>query len=226
MRILALLIFILFSSCSGSQTNDMSLKENIKPSLGVIQVSFPLRLDELNVEDTSHNIQLTDERIVFKLEETLHEYIKDIEFSDPSQNARDLYINTIQLHDSLHSIFVMLLKNYPTGEINTKVLFYDNEKKEFVKGVFEFKLHALYDLVNGKLTPTNLRTEFNIRSPEIEQVDYNKDGKVDYKFKRLWHNGTFNALHTIIVTVNPSGLDTLYFCEEGLGELTKKKNCL
>ncbi|MDF2456470.1 MAG: hypothetical protein K0R51_2463 [Cytophagaceae bacterium] len=225
MRIFALLILAFFVSCSDRQTKEIPVNENPKPSLSVIQASFPLRLHEINLEEATNTVQVND-GIVLKLEETFQEYTKSIEFSDSSQNIKDLYINTLQLQDSLHTLFVMLLKAYPTGELNSKVLFYDNQKKAFIGEALDFKLYALYDLLDGTLIPTTLKKDFNITSPEIESLDFNKDGKNDYQFKRLWHNGTFNAMHTTILTVNNSTSDTLYFCEKGLGELAGKKSCL
>jgi hypothetical protein len=110
-----------------------------------------------------------------------------------------------------------LLKHYPTGELNSRVLFYDNQKKEFANNVFDFNLWALYDFDNGKLKPSDLKNHSKINSPEIEVVDLNKDEINDYKFVRLWHNGTFNAIHTTILTVKNSKIDTLYFEEKPVG---------
>ncbi len=103
------------------------------------------------------------------------------------------------------------------------MLFYDNQKKEFADEMFDFNLWALYDFENGKLTPTNLKTDFEITTPEIEIVDFNKDGINDFKFVRLMHNGTFNAIHTTILTVTNNKIDTLHFDENPIGNQELRK---
>ncbi len=123
----------------------------------------------------------------------------------------DAYISAIRLYDSLQTIYIVLLKHYPTGAVNSKVLFYDNLKKEFSDNDFDFNLYALYDLDKGKLIPTNLKTELNITAPEIEITDYNKDGINDYKFTRLYHNGTTNAIETTVLKVSDGKVETLDF---------------
>lgn len=219
-----LVIFILASlySCNNRKTkrsieqiNEVS--KNKEPFLiSAINAKFPLRLDEINLEDKNNTIYLND-GLVSKIEDVVKEYAKDFEFYDSTQTFKDTYINTIRLHDSLQTIFLVLLKHYPTGELNTKVLFYDNQKKEFSVTELDFNLWVLYNFDNGKLIPTKLKTDFKITSPEIEVVDINKDGINDFKFVRLWHNGTFNAIHTTILTVKNNKLDTLHFDEKPIG---------
>jgi hypothetical protein len=203
------------SKNSITQKNEVSKNEETF-LITAINAKLPLRLDEINLEDKNNTIHLND-GIVSKIEELIKDYAKDFEFYDSSQTYRNTYINTIRLHDSLHTIFVVLLKHYPTGELNSRVLFYDNQKKEFANNVFDFNLWALYDFDNGKLKPSDLKNHSKINSPEIEVVDLNKDEINDYKFVRLWHNGTFNAIHTTILTVKNSKIDTLYFEEKPVG---------
>ena len=202
---------ICFFSCSNRQTKNADIQSNnILNSISAIDSKFPFRLNEINIQDQNNVIQLND-GIISKIEETIREYANN-ECADSLQ-YKDIYINTIRLRDHLQTIFVVLLKHYPTGYINSKVLFYDNGEKEFADKVFDFNLWALYHFEKGKFSPTNLKTDLKITSPEIELVDYNKDGINDFKFTRLFHNGTFNAIHTTILTIKNNKLDTLYFCE-------------
>ena len=225
--LIAIFILTNLCSCSNKQSNNLDVKnkdiDKNHLTISVIDSKFPLSLDKISLKEKNNLISLND-GINAKIEETIKKHAE--EFYDNSQTYKDTYINTIRLKDSLQTIFLVLLKHYPTQEVNSKILFYDNLKKEFVDKEFEFKLYALYDYNNKKLTPTNLKTDFKLNFPEIEIMDFNKDGINDYKFKRLWHNGTFNSIHTTILTIKNSSIDTLYFCEEELGELAKKKNCL
>lgn len=209
-------------NCTDRQTNTSDVQKNIIPKtedtleITAINANFPLRLDEINLEDKNNTIHL-NAGIVSKIEDVVKEYASDFEFYDSSQSYKDTYINTIRLQDSLQTIYLVLLKHYPTGELNSRVLFYDNQKKKFAERDFEFKLYALYDYDNGRLKAGYLKNYFKINSPEIVVVDFNKDKINDYKFVRLWHNGTFNAIHTTILTVRNSTIDTLKFDEKPIG---------
>jgi hypothetical protein len=222
MRTLTIILFLttLFS-CSDRQTDSTvvqlsgSLDNTNLFVIAAINSKFPLRLNEIKLDETSNIIHLND-GIISKIEETIKTYAKEILFYDSTQTYRDLYINTIQLHDNLQTIYLVLLKHYPTGVVNSKVLFYNNQKKEFLNENFDLNLHALYDFNNGQLKPTNLKTDFKITTPEIEIVDADQDGINDFKLVRLWHNGTFNALQTTILTVKDNQLDTLHFEEKQL----------
>jgi hypothetical protein len=202
-------VLITLFSCSNGQPKN--LDEKAPPfTITAIDAEFPLRLNEINFEDESNTIHLND-GITSTITQTIKEYAKDIDFYDSSQTYRDTYINTIRLYDSLQTIFLVLLKHYPTEDVTSSVLFYDNLKKEFIDNVPDFKLYGLYDFDNGKLIPTNLKTAFKITTPEIEVLDINKDGINDFKFVRLWHNGTFNAIHTTILTIKNNSIDTISF---------------
>lgn len=223
MRTLYLIIFLTaLLSCSNRQIENLDVKnEEFELNSNSFQISaidtkFPLRLGEINLKDEYNTVQLND-GIVSQIEDVVKEYSSNNVLYDSSQTYKDSYINTIRLHDSLHSIYLILLKHIPTGDLNSRVLFYDNQKKEFINGIFDFNLWALYNYENEKLSPSNLKQLFKINSPEIDLVDFNKDGINDYKFVRLWHNGTFNAIYTTILTIKDNKIDTLHLDEKPIG---------
>lgn len=205
--------------CSDNQKKELveniyDIHQNsITLEISAIDIEFPLRLKLLSLDDKNNRAQLSD-AIVSKIEDVVKDYAKGFEFYDNSHTYKDTYINTIRLQDSVHTVFLVLLKHYPTDEINSRVLFYDNQKKEFADTEFEFKLYALYDYENGKLKTSYLKNLFKIATPEIELTDYNQDGIGDFKLVRLWHNGTFNAIHTTILTIKNGKIDTLLFDEK------------
>lgn len=184
--------------------------------ISAIDAAFPLRLNEINFENKKNIVQLND-GIITKIEETIIEHAATISFYDSAQTYKNLYINTIGLHDSLQTIFLVLLLHQPSQAVNSKVLFYDNQNKTISEKPFDFNFHALYNFENGKLQPSNLKTEFKITSPEIEIFDFDNDGRNDFKFIRLWHNGTSNSLQTTILKITNTKLDTLYFVEKPIG---------
>ncbi len=215
----AIFLLTMLFGCSDRQSKKWDVKnddihgKSIPLIISAIDAKFPLRLDKISLDDKNNTVQLND-GIVSKIEEEIKDYAKDFEFYDTTQTYKDTYINTIRLHDSLQTIFLVLLKHYPTDQINSRVLFYDNQKKEFSDNVFDFNLWVLYNFDNGKLIPTKLKTDLHITAPEIEVLDFNKDRINDFKFVRLWHNGTFNAIHTTILTIKNNKTDTLSFDEK------------
>ena len=220
MRILTMIILLtcLFS-CHNKKVKNSDVQKNnsILNFISVIDAKFPLRLSEINLQDKTNTIQLND-GIISKIEEIIKEYANECDFYDSTQTYKSTYINTYRLHDSLQTIFLVLLKHFPTGYVNGKVLFYDNLDKEFADKTFDFNLWSLYHFEEGEFKSTNLKMLFNITIPEIELVDYDKDGINDFKFTRLWHNGTANAIHTTILTVRDKQLETLYFNELSIGD--------
>lgn len=78
----------------------------------------------------------------------------------------------------------------------------------------DFNIDALYDYKNGELIPSNLKKQFNITEPEIvfsTLTNWNTGAATSFKFTRLYHNGTANALETAIIECFENKLDTLYF---------------
>lgn len=217
--ILAIFILMSLFCCIERQTNNSHIQKNLISNnektleITAINSKFPLRLHKINLENKDNTVSLND-GIVAKIEEVVKDFAKDFEFYDSSETYKDSYINTIRLHDSSQTIYLVLLKHYPTGSLNSSVLFYDNESKEFIDKKIDLNLWTLYNYDKGKINPTDLKIKLKISSPEIEIVDFNNDKINDYKIIRLYHNGTFNAIQTTILTVRNNKIDTLLFDEK------------
>jgi hypothetical protein len=224
MKIFAsILLIITFIGCSEQSTTIEQISSNNKkiytfPDITAINAEFPLSISNMNFQDTENRIQLDDE-IISKIEQTIEDYYFNDCSADSNEtyiSVNDRYIETIRLQDSLQTIFLVLLR-HTLGGINSKILFYDNSTKVFSDFTFNFNLHALYVIENKKLIPSNLKTLFNIETPEIEILDFEKDGINDYKFTRLYHNGTSNAIEIYILKVGNNKIDTLEFMQEWIG---------
>lgn len=216
-------LLLVFINCTDKKTAHVkkegknNQKSLIRSEISAIDAKFPLYLDRIDLQDKK-NCQHLNDGINSKIEQTIKDYYFNecLVDSTGKNHPKDTYINTIRLYDSLQTIFLVLLKHYPSGELNCKALFYDNATKDFADKALDFKIYALYHFENGKLEPTNLKTAFKITTPEIELVDFNHDGINDYKLTRLFHNGTFNAIQTTIISVKNAQWETLNFSEKGL----------
>lgn len=200
---------IVLVSCSSKPNN--TLPEVDYPI--TLAGSFPLKIGEVDLNDSKNFIALND-GILNKIQTVADDFAKEAMYPEDLKEQEKALIRTVQLRDKDFTLYVVLLKSYVGSEVTAKVLFYNNETQEFLKDDFELKLYALYRYQDGKLTPSNLKELFKITAPEIELTDYNKDGINDYKFTRLWHNGTFNAIHTTIISVANKKVDTLFFKEQ------------
>ncbi len=218
MRIILIFLLITWISCSNKKSE--STDGQITMDISAIDAKFPLQLSKIDLNN-KNNEQL-NYGIYSKIERAVKDYYSDECIIDSSHNYKDTYISTIRLKDNLQTIFLVLLKNYPTEEVSSKVLFYNNQKKEFIDETLDFKIYALFDFENQQLKPTNLKTDFKIDTPEIQLIDFDKDGINDFKFTRLFHNGTFNSIQSTVLTIKNSSLDTLDFKENGLGEWAEK----
>lgn len=212
MRILALFLLLTALIGCADKNPDTTTNDRTAPHLTVIDAKFPLNLSTLDLNNEANIVELND-GIVSAISNTVQDYYANDCLSDSLHTYIDTYIRTVRLHDSLTTTFVILLKHYPSEEVTSKVLFYDNEKKEFIGEPLDFKIYALFGFENDHLKPTNLKTDFNIEGPEIQLVDFDNDGIHDLKFTRLFHNGTFNAIHESILSLKNSRLDTLHFEE-------------
>ena len=208
----ALLLTALFG-CSNRQSGQATDRS----VTNAICADFPLNLSEVDLSGTSKSITLS-KKVSSKIEAIIKEYAETIVWDSRYPHSdMDTYINTICIPDKLYTVYVVLLKHFPLTEWVVGIaLFYDNQKGELVEEVFNMGIGNLYHFYDGRLNPTNLKREFNIISPEIDQIDFNMDGADDFRFTALLHNGTYNAIETIILTVGNSAIDTLYSGKKSL----------
>lgn len=230
MRLLInIFLFATLVGCSNRQADNLREKATIDKAaptvahLSITNASFPLSLTDINFQDTK-NIEVFNDGI----EATIERTISDIYYNDCNGDINqtffsidDAYIGTIRLRDSLQSIFMVIFQHMG-GKLDSKILFYDMVAKEFAESILDFNIHGLYDFDNLKLRPTNLKEDFKITTPEIELVDFDKDGVHDYKFTRLYHNGTANAIETTVIKVTANKIDTLDFKQKWIGLGTDK----
>jgi hypothetical protein len=224
MRIPAILFLLaVLSGCSEKKAEPqkaLPIQKAAEPE--IIDATFPFAITEMdgkNAVRMNDGVQSEIEKIL--IDDFAEDFGND-SLAKATITYKDLYIKTVRLHDTQKTIFLVVMKGWPGNTVYSKALFYDNTTKEFAKDKLFFRLHALYDYTDGKLAPTNLKKTFLPDAPEIERTDFNKDGITDYKFTRLFHNGTANAIETIILNVKNNTLDTLYFNQKFVGPGTEK----
>ena len=217
------LITLLCFSCQ-EQRKTITGQTLTLPEFSVIDTKFPLNLSELNLQTEEDLIQLND-GIVAKIEMTIYSFYLNECSGDSSETyfkLKDSFIGALRLQDKSWTIFVVLFKHLPGGQVNSKLLFYNNFSKYFIEKPLDFNIHALYDFENGKLKPSNLKNQLKINTPEIERVNCEADGESKFRLTRLYHNGTANAIETLVLKVADNNVDTVDFNRKWIGNGTEK----
>ena len=219
MKQVLLIFFLLSSLACSNRINQQAKTRHVlsSPNILIIDAKFPLKLSEINLSDSQNTIHLND-GIESKISETVYSYYFDDCNGDSSETYfQDSHIATIRLHEQEQTIFLILL-HHPRGMINGKVLVYNNSSKDFIDKPLDFNLHALYEYENGKLKPSNLKETFKIDSPEIALL-FDEVHKINnFKFTRLYHNGTATAIETTVLKVTGNKVDTLDFKQEWISD--------
>ncbi|HZX59999.1 MAG TPA: hypothetical protein VFE54_14790 [Mucilaginibacter sp.] len=218
---LAAFLLIVLISCKDKTVHKASTKQKAWHPFSlrknsIIDAKFPLKLGDINLQDTTNTIEPTP-YITQKIEKIIYDNYLDFELGDSSQTyhtVKETYVKTIRLRESLYTMYMVLTErmNNPDGEI----LFYDNKANKFIDQPIDFNLFGLYNEDKGRLYPSNLKTLFKITSPEIELIK-DKKGIAEYKFNRLYHNGTANAIETTILKVVNNKIDTVLFKQKWIG---------
>jgi hypothetical protein len=175
----------------------------IDPEPLIIKAAYPFTFKKANIKDSPNFISLNDGSNA-KIKEAVQEACNGAPYSQGQ------HIATFQLRDSHYTLYAVTATGGPTGEPSAQVLFYNNITNTFLPGSYQYKLFANYNFANSRFEPSGLRKHYKINGPDIEKLDYNHDGITDYKFTRLWHNGTFNALSTTVLSAAKGQIDTLY----------------
>lgn len=182
------------------------------PKIEVFAAKSPIKLDLIDFEDQDKIQQISDGR-VNGIEMVIKEYYLN-RFRETEKNLlsmEDIYLNTIQIDNEANQVLYWVIFKEITGKVNSQILIFDNMKKEYIEYKHDFNIHALYDEINGKLKPSNLKESLEIDFPEIELIDFDGDKYADYRLRRLYHNGTANAFEEMIIEVKDSKVDTLKF---------------
>jgi len=214
MRIIIFLGIIWMAGCGirSSEAETAPYSSDDTWPVTLIDTQFPLRLGEVDLSKTP--VYDVEDEVEARIRKTVNDYSTRACMADSVHTSADVYVNTIRLRDSLQTVFLVLLRHFPTSNVDSRILFYNNGTRSFVGDAIDFKIYALYDLEKGRLKPSYLKELLKIDHPEIAQVDHNEDGIMDYRVTRLYHNGTFNAIRTCVLSPKGSRVDALFFNEK------------
>lgn len=209
--------------CANKNTADST--NAVAPSaITVSDSEFPLDLEAIDFDNTKKTA-VVKEAIAAEIQKTIVDfYNSECDTECQKQFSIDeCHLRTIRLTGKNQTLFVVILQGFPVRDLICKILFYNNASKQFIGQPLDFKIYALYDLENGKLIPSHLKKLFRIENPEIERVDTNADGTSKFRFTRLFHNGTFNAIDTQIVKVTKDSVEIIESTQKGIGNMPVNK---
>ena len=157
---------------------------------------FPLTLSKIDLSHGHYTqIPMDDVYGIFKL-------------IDDEDSTSDRFFNAIQISEGDNTFYMFILTNR-TGGLYSRIFRKSNQTKKLFPQKINFNIHAMYEIVDSQLRPSNLKLLFKMNSPDLEMV--NVAGTRCLKLTRLNHNGTFNAIETTILKWNPDKIDTVEF---------------
>ncbi|RZJ69261.1 hypothetical protein [Flavobacterium sp.] len=218
MRIWSAVLGLFFIGCGSPNEKVNSIENKSEPK--IIDADFPLFLDAIDFGNPKKTVAVSD-----GINAEISKTVRDFYNSEGDSEMHEMFpiekshLATIRLSDKKQTLYVLMLKGFPVSELICKILVYDNDSEQFLGNPIDFKIYALYDdLKNGKLQPSNLKTQFGIKTPEIQKIDLEGDGVYEFKFARLFHNGTCNAIDTQILKVENGELRLSQSLQSGLGK--------
>jgi hypothetical protein len=219
-----LLTVFVFISClhTNPQTNHLH-KEFKRPTNGLpeiraIKTNFPLYLSRLDY-DNSNKVDLST-IVKDKIQQTILDFYFIECRGDSSESyfkIKDVYFNSIELADKDLIYYLVILSHLPAESLDSKIICYNTTTNSFFPKIIDFNIGSLYNIENGKLRQSNLKTLLKLDGPEIELVDFDNNGTNDLKLTRLYHNGTANATETLIIRLKNAVFDTLDFKQKWIG---------
>ncbi len=172
------------------------------PNIDLLPVSFPVRLEDVNLANRQSRIQLPTEETIMIGEVIRDFYINECH-GDAAQKQfkmKDTYLGTLWAtdRDSLTSVFYVLLQNPPAGTLTGKVIFYDNLRRRPLETIIDNDISQMYHLADGRFVPE----ESTLALPVLELFDFNKDGVNDFKINRYYRQEHSTLTETRIYDVS------------------------
>jgi hypothetical protein len=223
-QFLYFLTIFVFISCSHTtpQTNHQQKELNSPfkdlPEIRAIKTCFPLYLSRIDY-DKSDKVDVST-IVKNKIQQTILDFYFIECRGDSSESyfkIKDVYFNSIELADKDLIYYLVILSQRPGESIDSKIICYNTTTNSFFPKIIDFNIGFLYNIENGKLMSSNLKTLFKLDGPEIELVDFNRNGMNELKLARLYHNGTANATETSVLQLKNAVLDTLDFKQKWIG---------
>lgn len=209
--IAAICLIIILAGCTSKKNNTTTAvrPDFVLSSNSLLYAQLPLVLSDFNLKQTGIQSPISKQAIK-KIEETVNNYYSENYGKGNNEyfKVRDTYLRTIIMQTPTDMIYLVLLKHLPGEELNYEVLIYNKASNSF-SGPLDFNLFAMYDLDHEKLISSNLKTKFHITSPDVEFAGFDSGLVAKYRFTRLVHNGTYNAIETTVLKVNGTHVDTI-----------------
>jgi len=178
------------------------------PHIRPIPSSFPLKLTELDwtPSEKAHIPQ----DVLNEIKGILADYYFNDCKGDSAESrftVRDTYINTVAMTRDSINLYLVIMKHWPAGFVNSRILFYHNRLKKAIGEPLPFNLYARYQTEGESLTRTYLSRKLNLDIPEIEPAD--TLGRTGFKLNRLYHNGSSNAIESTHIIIGDNTIDTV-----------------
>jgi hypothetical protein len=195
-------------SCTQKQEKVAGTHELSRPTIRVIEASFPLYLDSVLVTRTGTSPSP-------KLDRALQGVVEDFYFNqcagDSSETfcrLADALLFTVKLPGRTSDYYLLIVQHVPQGFVTGRLISWDQREERIIAGTADVRFAGMYNVRNGELQRSNLKKLFKITGPELELMD--TLGREAIIVRRLWHNGTFNSMERTALSFDQGRLDTLF----------------
>lgn len=203
-----LLSLVFIGSCTQKPGKVTETRELSRPTIRIIEASFPLYLDSVLVTEAGTSPSP-------KLDRALQGLVEDFYFNQCAGDSNetfsrmtDTHLFTVKMHGHESDYYLMVMQQVPQSFVTGRLIKWDQREERITSGPIDVPLSAMYEVQHGRLQPSNLKTQFKIIGPELEIKD--TLGQESVVVQRLWHNGTFNSNERTVLGFDQDKVDTLY----------------
>lgn len=208
-----LIVFIggILGSCTPAVSDEKEVKETIDQKeyipkeFYVIQAALPLDFTELDFNNTSKRISISDGKESL-IRQSFSEYLSYLGEAKALPPGYQPYIGSIWIKESDHDVYIVVFKHI-TGVLNTKIIIRNSYSNPAL--FLDYNIHAMYSFEEGSIKPTNLMKTLFDGIPLFKITTIDDTGTSLFELNRLYHNGTSNLMENFIFEVdNLNQLDT------------------
>lgn len=173
----------------------------VYPRMRCIDVTLPVTIGMVDYDVRKKHIPGAARQKVKKILVDFYEWY-DGDKNEVSMKLKESYFCTLRIPYGDLELYVVILTTPVVNHCHCRLFLYDPSSKECSSKDIDFNIWASYEIKEGDMRPSYQRVTLRSLYPDIESTGA---GGRSIKLRRLWHNGTFNALEES--TYRPKGIE-------------------
>ncbi len=160
------------------------------PEIKCLDVNLPIAFSKIDFHVPAKKMP---QAVTGKIEKLIIEFYLEYGggVNEEYTKASDCYFNTLKVPFRNTELYLLILKTPVNNFVHVKLFVYDPVLNVISKKAIDYNIWAMYTFSMNDLIASNLRNEFIKSNPDICITGS------ELRLKRLWHNGTSNAVEDI-----------------------------